>query len=115
MFHVVDKMSASLFDLLGCQGTNLLIQSGKEAGQVSESLAIRIIPRFENDSLNLKWTPKPASPEELDGLVKSFKDLEENNKKTEMFEQQQKEIQKKKEPETLSKDNYLLKSIRRNP
>lgn len=117
MFHVVNKMSSSLFEILGCQGTNILIQNGEIAGQKSETLFIRIIPRFENDEVNLKWTPSPAKPEELKEIEKKFKDAEEQEIKEKEFEKQKEQIQTKKEPEQIKdeKENYLLKSLRRNP
>ena len=117
MFHVVNKMSSSLFEILGCQGTNILIQNGEIAGQKSETLFIRIIPRFENDNVNLKWTSKEAPPQELKEIEKKFKDAEEQEQKEKEFEKQKQQIQAKKEPEQIKdeKENYLLKSLRRNP
>lgn len=117
MFQVTNKMSSSLFDLLGCQGTNLLIQNGVDANQSSDSLFIRIIPRFENDSLKFDWSPSPASPEDLEGVVSSLKGFDEDKDK-EVFEaKQREEALSSKEPESIdsSEDNYLLKSLRRNP
>ncbi len=117
MFHVANKMSSSLFDLLGCQGTNLLIQNGKTANQSSDSLFIRIIPRFENDSLKFEWDPTPAKPEELESVVSSFKSFDERKDK-EVFEEKQKaDVLSEKKSDVIenSKDNYLLKSLRRNP
>ncbi|MCC7574429.1 HIT domain-containing protein [Candidatus Woesearchaeota archaeon] len=113
MFHVVNKMSSSLFDLLGCHGTNLLIQNGEIAGQKSESLFIRIIPRFQDDSLQLKWDSSPSSPEDLENVVKSFKDADEE-KIQEAYLEEQKKQATQKVPEEEQND-YLLKSLKRNP
>jgi histidine triad (HIT) family protein len=117
MFHVVHKMSSSLFDILKCHGTNLLIQDGSFAGQVSDSLFIRIIPRFEGDSLALNWSSNQASPEDLDGLVKSFKNFDDDLVKEEHFELEKKRVEESNKPDSIDgdKDNYLLKSLRRNP
>lgn len=117
MFHVADKMSGSLFDILKCQGTNLLIGDGSASGQVSDSLFIRIIPRFESDSLDLKWSSSNASKEDLDSVVKSFKDFDEDIEKEKLLESEKKRFSEKKEPDVIDsdKDNFLLKSLRRNP
>ncbi len=117
MFHVANKMSGSLFDLLGCHGTNLLIQNGSSAGQVSDSLFIRIIPRFDGDSLNLKWDAKQASSEDLESVVQSFKSFDEQKDKDLALEKIKEESKLVGEADHIKpdKENYLLKSLRRNP
>lgn len=127
MFHVINKMSSSLFDLVGCQGTNLLIQNGTIAGQKSESLFIRVIPRFENDSVKLEWPSSQAKPEDLEDVVKSLKNFDELLEKEEDLKKHREEIEREIEPEIVSdsqkeesqkgkkEENYLLRSLRRNP
>lgn len=131
MFHVVNKMSSSLFDLVGCQGTNLLIQNGEVAGQKTESLFIRIIPRFENDSVKLDWSPSQPKPEDLEDVVKSLKNFDESVEQEKALRKHKEEIEKEVEPEIVSdskkdethennreenkEESYLLKSLRRNP
>ena len=117
MFHVANKMNSSMFDLLGCHGTNILIQNGEIAGQNAETLFIRLIPRYENDNIELKWEPKQAKPEDLDSVMNSLKDYDDLIKEKKFLEEQKKVANEKKEPEKIKKDeeNYLLKSLRRNP
>ena len=114
MFHVLNKMSSSLFDLIGCHGTNILIQNGADAGQKSDALFIRIIPRFENDSLKLEWEPKPANPQDIESVHSAIKDLDEDIEKEKIIEKQKELAKENIEPESV-KNDYLLKSIRRNP
>lgn len=112
MFHVLNKMSSALFDLLGCQGTNILIQNGKDAGATEETIFIRIIPRYQEDNLALKWDPKQANPQELEEMIKAFKGIDEDKARKE--DEEKKQTITKQEPETM-KENYLTKSLRRNP
>jgi histidine triad (HIT) family protein len=62
---VANKTSVVLVDALKCTGTNLLVQSGKPAGQKFSHAGINIIPRFDNDNINLSWSPKSLSEEDF--------------------------------------------------
>ncbi len=117
MFHVTNKMSSSLFELLGCHGTNLLIQNGEVAGHREETLFIRLMPRYTDDKIKLEWTPAQANPQDLEDVVKSFKALDEREEQKIIDQKKQEEIEKKEEPEQIDnkEENYLLKSLRRNP
>lgn len=116
IFQVANKLSSVLFDALGCEGTNILIQNGIPAGQINEVFSVSIIPRKDGDELKLDWEPKQASQEELEASMKRFKAFVEEEAQKKMIEEKKKVIEQKKE-EVIKPDseNYLIKSIIRQP
>ena len=113
-FLVANKVSIAIFESLGAQGTNLIMQNGLSAGQKVPHFSIEIIPRREEDGINLQWTPQQLMEDELESVFSQLKDL-----KIDLNEKKEKEV-KVKDDKTEAvleedKDNYLLKSIRRIP
>ncbi len=112
MFVNANKASTALFETLGAQGTNILIQNGEPAGQKHSHAMLNIIPRFENDNLNLSWTPKQANDEEMKTLELQLKG------KTGAVGGFQKEKQKPIEIEgakEIPKEDWRVKELRRIP
>ena len=64
MFVVANKMSMGIFEAVGAQGTNLIVQNGLPAGQSKPHCLVNIIPRREGDNLKLEWQPGNVSEEE---------------------------------------------------
>ena len=118
---LANKASMALFEGLGCQGTNLLVQNGVSAGQQIPHFSFEIIPRTENDALNFQWKPKPFMEEEIGPVFSLLKEAAadiyvdekkpEPKKETLVLKDKDTEIMVAKE----GKNNYLLKSIRRLP
>ena len=52
---IANKIGIAVFESLGSQGTNIMIQNGLGAGQKVPHFAIEVVPRVENDGLNLTW------------------------------------------------------------
>jgi len=50
-------LSILLFQKLECHGTNVLAENGTSAGQLIPHFSISIIPRYENDDIDLSWSP----------------------------------------------------------
>lgn len=48
------KVAHALKEVTGCQGLNVLQNSGKEAGQVVFHYHMHLIPRYENDEVVIK-------------------------------------------------------------
>ncbi len=113
-----NKVSVSIFDGLGAQGTNVLVQNGISAGQKVPHFAIEVIPRQENDGLNLLWQPKQLMEDEMEvtflALEEGMKKMPEENKSKE-----QKPTGDEKSNENNEKiegrNNYMIKQIRRLP
>ena len=118
-FIVANKVSIAIFEGLGSQGTNLVVQNGLSAGQTVPHFAIEVVPRKEEDGLNLQWQPKPLSEPELESLLSQLCEVKVDlNEKAEAKEKQEIKVKDEKTEmivEKEGKNNYLLKSIRRTP
>jgi len=65
MFQIANKLSTVLFESLQAAGTNIFVQNGVAAGQSKNHFSVNIIPRRENDNINLNWPPKQLTEDEL--------------------------------------------------
>lgn len=122
MFQIANRLSSILFDTLGCQGTNIIIQNGTAAGQISKVSSLSILPRYENDGLGLEWTPTPANEENLKISLERFKSIDEEELDIKLLQDQKNKIEATKKEEIInnnsddeSKENYFLKSMDRLP
>jgi histidine triad (HIT) family protein len=59
------RVATTIRDRLDCDGVNLLQSNGAAAWQTIFHLHFHVIPRYEDDPLELPTRPKQASPEEL--------------------------------------------------
>jgi histidine triad (HIT) family protein len=104
-FAIANKLSKILLEGVNLQGLNLLVNIGKE--QMYNHFCLHILPRIENDNLNLKWTPKKGDPDEL--------------KTVQLLYQQEINTEKPKEPEiekpksVNNKEDYRIKQLHRLP
>jgi len=112
MFKAANKASIILFDGIGAQGTNIIIQNGPPAGQKHTHISINILPRFENDVLKIGWAPKQASEEELSKIESQLKDETKNVGLFEKEEQKPIEIEKVEE---VPEEDYRVKGLERIP
>ena len=114
LFQVSNKISTAIFDSLGAQGTNIFVANGIPAGQTVAHMMINVIPRKENDGINLQWQPRQLSEEEMSTVELKLK---EQAKNVGHFEKEKK-ITKIQSPkiEFLSDDEeYFSKQMRRLP
>ena len=65
MFQISNKLSKAIFESIGAQGTNIFVANGIPAGQTVAHFTINVIPRRENDGINLQWQPKQLNEEEM--------------------------------------------------
>ena len=65
IFEVANRMSGMLFEALGAKGTNILVSNGVAAGQKSDHLVVHVIPRYENDGVNISWKNDKINEEDL--------------------------------------------------
>jgi len=125
---MANKVSIALFEGLSGQGTNVIVKNGLGAGQSVPHFAIEIIPRVENDGLNLQWEPKQASEDELEMtyelIMKEAKGLslddnvlaEESVTEKKVEDGSEKEdSESKKETKKEEKENYMIKQLKRMP
>ena len=62
IFVVAKKVATVMKDILQCDGLNVLQNNGEAAGQSVFHLHVHLIPRYENDTVNIKW--KPGTPDD---------------------------------------------------
>ena len=115
LFQVSNRVSSAIFESLGAQGTNIFVANGIPAGQTVAHFAINVIPRKENDGINLQWQPKQMSEEEISTIELK---LNEQTKNIGHFEKEEKKPRiPTPKPVALSEDEeeYFSKQMRRVP
>lgn len=65
IFVVAKKVASVMKDILPCDGLNVLQNNGEAAGQSVFHLHVHLIPRYKDDSVNIKWKPGNAEEEFL--------------------------------------------------
>ena len=65
MLKIAKKMGARMKERLGCSGMNLVQNNGEAAGQTVRHFHIHLIPRYDDGSRIVAWTPGEPSAEEL--------------------------------------------------
>jgi histidine triad (HIT) family protein len=117
IFEKVNKISTAVFESLGAQGTNIILQNGVAAGQSHSHLMIHIIPRRENDGIDFTWQTKQMSEEEMSTIELKLKEFAKNigafEEKPEAPIELKKEVKQIKESE--KEENYLIKQLQRIP
>ena len=120
LFKIANKLSIALFESLCVQGPNIVVQNGTAAGQKVPHFAIDIIPRKENDGLDLQWKPLQLMENESDNAFSVLKDdlsglvlgAEEKKK---VVSSGKTEIVLEKEKSKDGEENYMVKQLRRKP
>ena len=62
IFKVAKKCSAAMMEVLHCDGINILQNNGEAAGQTVFHLHVHLIPRYNEDGIQINW--KPGTPQE---------------------------------------------------
>lgn len=73
IFAVVPKVATAIKEELGCDGMNILQNNGVEAGQTVFHLHIHFIPRWKEDSVNIKWKPLSYADGEAAALADAIR------------------------------------------
>lgn len=63
---VAKNVATHMADKLHCDGMNLVQNNGKAAGQTVSHFHVHMIPRYENDGLQINWVPGEITQEELE-------------------------------------------------
>ena len=116
-FIVANKISSAIFENLKVQGTNIFIANGIPAGQQVAHFIINVIPRKENDGINLQWNPKQLSEEEMSTVELKLKDQIKDSgvAKVERTEKPKQVQETPKVQDVDDEDNYFMKHLRRIP
>lgn len=70
---VISKTANAIKESLGCDGINVVQNNGEAAGQTVMHLHFHIIPRYNNDNVNIGWQPMKPSTEELAATAELIK------------------------------------------
>ena len=74
MFLLANRISVVLFESMNYQGTNIFVANGVPAGQTVAHFMINVIPRKQNDGVNLQWTSKQFDEEEMSTIELKIKE-----------------------------------------
>lgn len=114
LFNTANKVSSALFETLSIQGTNLFVTNGIAAGQVAAHFMINIIPRKDNDGINITWQPKQLSEEDMSTAELQLKEAAKNIGGFEAKSKIEK-ISAQESENIFGEDNYLLRQMKRIP
>ena len=59
-------------DVLGFENMNVLQNNGEVAGQSVFHFHMHLIPRYENDGINIKWNPTEPTDEDIEAVRKKL-------------------------------------------
>jgi len=59
------RLAKRIKDVLGADGINLINACGAAAWQTVFHFHIHVVPRYEDDPLNLPWVPEPGDSDEI--------------------------------------------------
>lgn len=71
---LAQQLARQVRDRLGAAGVNLLQSSGTAAWQTVFHLHLHVIPRYDNDPLQLPWRPTPGDPAEITAVAAKIND-----------------------------------------
>jgi histidine triad (HIT) family protein len=115
LFTVANKLSTAAFESIGAQGTNIIVQNGVGGGQKVAHFSMHIIPRRENDGLNLIWQPKQLTEEQMSTVELQLKDATNSIGEFEKEKKEPVNLDKPKELKEIKGENYLIRQLRRIP
>jgi len=116
VFLVVKALSNSMLRSIDAQGTNIVVANGIAAGQRVQHFMVHLIPRKENDGVNMQWQTRQLSEEEMSTIELKLK---EEISKVGIGETPKTSLTPKK-IETISDDadgeeSYLVRQLNRIP
>ena len=115
LFNIANRISTAIFESLGAQGTNIFVANGLPAGQTVAHFTINVIPRKENDGINLQWQPKQLSEEEMSTVELKVKEQAKNIGHFETEKKAPKAYAPKQAVLSDEEDEYFSKQLRRLP
>ena len=112
MFAVANKLSVVLFDSLGAGGSNMFVQNGVEAGQTVNQVLLHVVARSENDGIQLEWSPKEISNDEMGSIELKIK---EHAGGVGSFLTEEQAAEQPALPERDTSQDYLIHALKRLP
>lgn len=74
-FSLAAKLSRAMKEVLGFEHMNILQNNGTVAGQTVFHFHIHLIPRRENDGINITWTPTEPTDEQIAAVKAKLENL----------------------------------------
>jgi histidine triad (HIT) family protein len=71
--QAAQRLAQKASDNLGATGADLVNSCGAAAWQTVFHFHIHVIPRYEDDPLQLPWTPAPGDPDEIKAAAEELK------------------------------------------
>ena len=112
IFSVAQQLAGIIFEAVGAEGTNIMINEGVAAGQKHAHMMLHIIPRKQGDGLSFEW-PQKQIPEDSMNKIQELLKVPETRKDVAVAAETPKEAKEEKPKEGIK--DYLLKAIRRMP
>jgi len=109
MFFVAQQLSGILFDAVGAEGTNVMINEGFVAGQKHAHAMVHVIPRKKDDGLSFEW-PQKQIPEE--SMNKIFELLKVPEGKVDVRKEAEAVKEEKRE---IKAEDFRIRQLRRIP
>ena len=66
------RLAKRAIDNLNADGVNLLNSCGPAAWQTVFHFHVHVVPRYDNDPLELPWTPKPGDEDEIKQAAEAY-------------------------------------------
>ncbi len=113
LMFVASFSATAIFEGLGLQGTNIIINNGEAGSNPYDRLCINILPRKTDDGIDLEWEPKKLEPQDFETIEKKIKDEtfyvgKEAGGTSESVTPTKKEI-------ITDQNNYLVRQLKRIP
>lgn len=107
LFITANKISSSIFQGLGVHGTNVFVANGIPAGQTVAHFTINVIPRKENDGINLQWQPKQLTEEEMSTVELTIRNYADKAGVAEPKKQNARKPQKSEDSSEEENEHYI--------
>ena len=72
VMRAAQRLAKRIKDNLGADGINLLNSCGPAAWQTVFHFHVHVVPRYEDDPLELPWTPKPGDEDEIKAAAEAL-------------------------------------------
>ncbi len=114
MFLISQQIAGIIFESVGAEGTNLMINEGVPAGQKHAHVMVHIIPRKQEDGLSFEWQQKQI-PEDSMNKIHELLKIPEEAVAEQPQEKKQEPIVKKEEKKETGKEHLVRHWTRRIP
>jgi histidine triad (HIT) family protein len=72
-FLTVKRVAELVKNRLNCDGLNIMVNQGREAGQVIDHFHVHVVPRYKGDNIHIIPPDRKMSDEQLDEILEKLK------------------------------------------